>query len=103
MDVVLRTSRHVIVDHVGDALDIQATGRKVGGHQNLMRAAAKAFQGLQALVLRAIAMETGHAKSRAVQGVCEPIGTVFRPRKHQDTGHCRPRQQRHKQGRLVRG
>jgi hypothetical protein len=52
--------------------------------------------------LCAIAMQTGDAKSRAVQSVCKAIGTVFRACEHQDTGHCRPREQRHKQRRLVR-
>jgi hypothetical protein len=94
MDIILRTPRHVIVDHMGDTLDIQTTSRNVGGDHDLMRAATKAFQCLQALRLRAIAVQTGDAKSRPAQGVREPIGAVFRAREHQDTGHRRACQQR---------
>jgi hypothetical protein len=87
---------------VGDTLDIQAAGRNIGGHENLIRAAAKAFQSLQALALGTIPMEAVDAKSCPAQGMGEPIGAVFRPRKHQDSVHGRAREQRLEQGRLVR-
>jgi hypothetical protein len=60
---------------VGNALDIQATRCTVSGHQHLMHATPKTFQCLQALVLRAVAMQTDEAKSRSVQGVCKSIGS----------------------------
>ena len=64
-----------MIDSMGNALDIQATGCKVSGRQNLMHATPKTFQCLQALVLRAIAMQTDDAKSRSIQGVRESIGS----------------------------
>ena len=61
---------------MGDAFDIQAPGRDVGGHHNVIRAAAKALQCLLALELCAIGMQTGGAKSRAGVVDWDPTCTV---------------------------
>jgi hypothetical protein len=51
MHVGLGNVREIIVDHVGDPLDIDSASRDVGGYENIGVAPAKSFQGSHPSVL----------------------------------------------------
>jgi hypothetical protein len=55
--VSIRRIRHVVVDDMGYAQDIDASGGDIGGHQNLVRALAEAVEGVLPLVLREVPLE----------------------------------------------
>ena len=84
--VVLRLLRHVVVDDMRDAVDVQATGGDVGRHQNVDLPAAEGFQGPQAVALVEIAMDDGHRQALLRQLARHDVGFLPRAGEHQGAG-----------------
>jgi hypothetical protein len=80
VDVVLGVLGHVVVDDVRDAGHVDAAGRDVGRHHDLVAAAPEALERLHALVLRAVGVEDGDAVVRLPQAPGDPVGPVLGPR-----------------------
>ncbi len=59
VDVIVRLPRHVIVEHVADALDVQPARGDVGGDQDVDVAGLEPLQLLQALGLLHVAVDRG--------------------------------------------
>ena len=83
-NVVLGVLRHVVVDHVRDAGDVEAARRDVGCHQDLVAAALEAFQRLDALALVAVGMHHAHGVAAAFQLVRDAIGAHAGPAENED-------------------
>ena len=57
VDVALRNVRQVVVDDMGDAVDVDAAGGDVGGDQRPQLAVAEGGERALALVLRLVAVD----------------------------------------------
>jgi hypothetical protein len=57
MDVILRHSRHVEIDHVSERGDVDAARRDIGRNQHAVFPALEPGQRVSALRLRAVAMD----------------------------------------------
>jgi hypothetical protein len=55
VNILVDLVRHVIVDHMLDALDVQAAGRHGGGHQDGEAAGLEVAQRLLTLTLQPVA------------------------------------------------
>lgn len=75
MNVVGDLAGQVVVDHVGDAFDVQTTSSDVSGDQDLSLAAAEVAQGFFAFALESVSVDRsrrdlglGHEGSQEVSG-----------------------------------
>ena len=59
MDVIFGVLRHVVINHVTDASDIESARGNVGRDHNFVFAALETFQRLDAFALGAIGMQNG--------------------------------------------
>ncbi len=57
MDIIFRMLRHVIVNDMADAGDVETARRDVGRDHHFVFATLKTFQRFHALALRAIRMQ----------------------------------------------
>ena len=85
VDVILRKNGRVVINNMRYPFDVDAAGRKVGGHQHLIFAALEAFEGLMALGLRAVRMYGGRLDPALGQSFGYFIGAVLCPGKNE---HC---------------
>src|SRR5699024_1406008 len=65
VDVGLLVLRALVVDHVGDVVDVDAAGGDIGGHEHVDLALVGGFQRLFALCLAAVAVQ-GSARAPAI-------------------------------------
>ena len=72
--VRLGVVRDVVVEHVRDALDVQAAGRDVGGHEDVQAAVAQLVHGALALLLGNVAVDGGCGEPACAQ----LFGNLFR-------------------------
>ena len=77
VDVVLRIVGHVVIDHVADALDIDAAADDVGGHQHRDLPAAEPAHHAVAYRLGKIAVDGGDAADDSVQPIGKPVGPAL--------------------------
>ena len=87
VDVGLRYVGQVVVEHVGELLNVQAPGGDVGGHQNLHRAALEVGQGLLSGGLALVAVDGGGGDTRLDQIPGHLVGPVLGAGKHQGVFH----------------
>lgn len=80
--VALGFYRHIVVDHVGDPVDVDAAGGNIGRDQDRNLSLAKAFKSFLACILRFIAMDCGAAESGVFQLPGNPVCTTFGTRKN---------------------
>ena len=73
MHVGLGVIRDVVVDHVSNAVDVEAAGSNVGSHQDVQAAILELIDGTLTLLLRDIAVNG----SGVVAGLFEAVGHVF--------------------------
>ena len=64
VDVVVGRERHVEVDDVRDALDVDAARRDVGGDQDRVLAAPERLERRDAILLAAVGVDAGGAARR---------------------------------------
>ena len=77
VDVALGVVRDVVVDHVADAVDVQAAGGDVGGHQDVQAAVLELVDGALTLVLRDVAVDRGSGESAGAQLLGHFLGLVL--------------------------
>ena len=87
MDVGLRYVGQVVVEHVGELLNVQAPGSDVGSHQDLHRAAFEVGQGLLPGGLALVAVDGGGGDARLDQIPGHLVGPVLGAGKHQGVFH----------------
>ena len=78
MDIGISGVRHIEVDHMRDAFDVQASRGNIGGNHDLMLATPEALQRRLPLPLGPIAVETGDTMACSVQLLRELLRTVLR-------------------------
>ncbi len=74
VDVGLGVVRDVVVDHVADALHVKATGRDVGGHEDVDAAFLQRVHSALALLLRDVAVDGGSLEAAGLQLVSQVLG-----------------------------
>src|SRR6185295_12569452 len=74
VDVALGLVGDVQVDDVGDAVDVDAAGGDVGGHQDADAAVLEALEGLLAGALGLVAVDGGGAEARPLQLLGAAVG-----------------------------
>ena len=84
MDIVLRTVRNVVVDHVADICHIDPAGGNVGRHQNTETTPSEALQRLAPLWKRQIAMKHRGVMAGPIQHFSHAVGSMFGSGKDQD-------------------
>src|SRR5688572_9126723 len=77
MDVALRFVRQVKIDHVGDAVDVDAACGDVGRHQDANLAVAEVLERLLSRVLGLVAVDGVGAHTGAVQLLRHLVGAVL--------------------------
>jgi len=77
MDEVFGDVGKIIVDDVGDVLNVDAASGDVGGHEDSILPALEAGQGGGALRLRAVAMNHGGVDALAVQALGDAFGAAL--------------------------
>src|SRR5450830_1285025 len=80
--VVIRHFRQGEVDHMADAINVNSAPGNVSGHQHANLAFAKAFQGLDALVLRHIAGQLRSVDAIAYQAFFDAAHFVLAVGEH---------------------
>src|SRR5260221_4555947 len=85
MDEVFSDVGKIIVDDVGDVLNVDAASGHVGGHEDSILPALEAGQGGGALRLRAVAMNHGGVDALAGQGLGEVFGAALGARRDKAT------------------
>ena len=101
MDVRLRLHRQVVVEDVGDAVDVEAPGGDVGGDQHRHATAAEAVEGAGALVLRLVAVDRLAVDPRGPQLLQHAVGAVLGLGEHDGTGRVLGSDEVGEQARLV--
>src|SRR6185369_5037730 len=94
MDVVLRYGWHVEVDDVAQRLDVDATRRDVGGHEDAEPSCLEAGQRLGALCLGTVPVNTLAGDAVPIEELGEAIGAVLRPREDERLRHVVPCEER---------
>ena len=79
VDVRVRRGGHVVVDDVGDVLDVEAAGRHVGRDEDVQGALAEAPHDLVALLLREAAVEGRRITAASAQGLGKIVHLAARP------------------------
>ena len=80
--VAFRVVRDVVVEHVGDALNVEAAGGNVGGNQDVEAAVAKLVDGALTLLLRNVAVNRGGGEAAGTQFLSEFLGLVLGAHEH---------------------
>ncbi len=83
MDVGVVVVRRVEVDHVRDAVDIDAPGGDVGGHQRVDAARPEAGERPLALALRLVAVDRERLHATVAEPFDEPVGAPLGAHEHQ--------------------
>src|SRR5262245_5513389 len=73
MDIVLGVYRHIEIEHMAHADDVEAAGRDVAGDQQRDLALLEFLQRLGALRLRHVAMDRGGVETMAMQRLVEDV------------------------------
>ena len=77
VDIILGMTGKVVIDHVGDAFDIDSACGNVGGNQNTNPTSLKILERTKSLILRAIRMKSGAGDSQRFESSGNAIGPVF--------------------------
>ena len=91
--VGIRRVRHVEVDDVGDGRYVEAAGRDVRGHEDAVRAAAEALDGVAASVLRQVPLKRNGLQARVRELARQALGAVLRARENEHRSCLRAIQQ----------
>gem|GEM_PF-3030441 len=77
VDIILGMTGKVVIDHVGDAFDIDSACGNVGGNQNTDPSSFKILERTKSLILGAIRMKSGAGDSQRFESSGNTIGPVF--------------------------
>ena len=103
MDIIFRMLRHIVIDDVTDAGDVEPARGNIGRDHHLVFAALESFERFDPLALSAIGMEHGDGVLRGLQRMRHPISVYFRPTKNQDTVEVCPFEERDEEIELLFG
>jgi len=99
--VVLGMLRHVVVDDVADARDVDAARGDVGRDHHFILAALEALERVDALLLGAIAVQRGHGVVLLLELAHDAVRAVFRARENEDAVVVRRLEEREQQVELL--
>ena len=85
--VVLVGGGRVVLQHAGDAVDVDAAGGDVGGDQHVHVAAAERAEGALALALAAVAVDGLGADAGLLQLLGQAVGAVLGAGEHDGRPH----------------
>ena len=77
VDVVLGVGREIVIDHVGDSVDVDASSRDVGGHEDPDLAVLEFLEGPGPLVLGPVGMKGPRADATAPELLGHPVGQIL--------------------------
>ena len=83
VDVGLRLVGQIVIDHMGQLIDVNASRRNVGRHQNARFARLEVGQGVLARALRLVPVYHAGGDPRPVQRLFDPVRAVLGPREDQ--------------------
>jgi hypothetical protein len=84
MDVILGVTGQVVIDDMGDMVDVQTAGGDIGGDQDIEFTLAELVDGLFALGLRAAAMDLGRLDALFLQLVRHPVHPALSAQEDED-------------------
>src|SRR5437879_7149392 len=97
MDVIFWVLRHIIVNDVADAGDVETARRDVGRDHHFVFATLETLERFDALALCAIRMENGHRMIAFFELMGNAVRAVFRSAKNQGAIEIGAFEQRHEQ------
>ena len=83
VDVAFRNVRQIVIDHVADAVHVDAAGGDVGGDQDAQGPGTEVGEHALALVLRLVAVDRLGGVSGVLQAAHHLVGAVLGAREHQ--------------------
>src|SRR5665647_1620507 len=83
VDVAFRDVRQIVIEHVADAVDVDAAGGNVGGDQSAQLAVTEGGEHALALVLRLVAVDRLGAEAGLLQMADALVGAMLGAGKHQ--------------------
>ena len=83
MHVLLGDLGEIVIDHVRDAVDVDATGRDIGGDQDRDVAVLEALERTLTRALGLVAVDGGGADVRSVELLDELVRPVLGAREHE--------------------
>ena len=101
MHVRLGDVRKIEVDHVRQAVDVDAACCDVGRDQDATRAITEAVHRLVARILRLVSVDGGRCNARLLKVADETIGAVLGPGEDERALHLRVLEQLHEECRLL--
>src|SRR5438128_4115338 len=100
MHVVGRDRRHVVVDHVGDALDVNPARRDVRGDEHLVSPAPEARERRLPLALAAVPVDPRDVETRLADLAGHPVRAPLRADEDEDGHHVLPAEETDEERRL---
>src|SRR5215212_3130292 len=84
MDVILGVHWEIVIDDMGNPIDVDAARRDVRRDENTNSTRLEVLQRAQPLVLRAIGVDCPGLDAAAFETARDPIGTPLRPGEDKD-------------------
>src|SRR5881396_3220290 len=98
--IVGRDRRHVVVDHVGDALDVNPARRDVRGDQDLVPSAPESGEGGLSLALAAVTVDPRDVEARSADLTGHAVRASLRAHEDEDGHHVLPAEETDEERRL---
>src|SRR5437667_6331671 len=98
--IVGRDRRHVVVDHVGDALDVNPARRDVRGDQDLVPSAPESGEGGLSLALAAVPVDPRDVEARSADLTGHAVRASLRAHEDEDGHHVLPAEETDEERRL---
>ena len=98
--IVGRDRRHVVVDHVGDSLDVNPARRDVRGDQDLVPSAPESGEGGLSLALAAVPVDPRDVETRLADLAGHPVRAPLRADEDEDGNHVLPAEETDEERRL---
>jgi hypothetical protein len=87
VDIVFGLDRHIVVDDVRNAFDIEPACGDIGGNQDTCPSMPKGLQRAEALALRPVTVNDGSRNASLFQLPGEAVGAAFGAGKYEHTVH----------------
>ena len=84
MHVIFRVHREIVIHHVRNPIDVDATSGDVGRDQNADGSGLEILQRAQPLILRSIRMDRSRRDPCTLELPSDPIRAMFRPGKNEN-------------------
>jgi hypothetical protein len=87
MHIILGMTGKVVINHVGDAFDIDSSRRDISCDEDADSAGFKILEGAETLILRTVSMKSRTGDTQGFEATGNAVGPVFRTGKDENGLH----------------